>query len=176
MQIRTTLILFVIVVLLFALVYIFEIRNPKEDPTTSKRLDRILDVKEENVKNLEISYAKFPKTVIKCSKDKDGIWKLDQPSNIKLDSKDIPELISKTLERKIYDRLKEIGSLDEYGLKNPKVSVKFYLKDDTSKELMIGNEVPVGNYVYIKEGSSPEIYTIPASIVNDFTKLVSESK
>ncbi len=175
MRIRTTLILFIIVILLLAFVYIFEIRKPKEDPTISKRLDKILNIKEEDINKLEISYAKFPDIII-SSKDKDGKWKLDQPSNIKLDSNNISELVSKTLNRKIYDRLEEIGSLDEYGLKNPDVSVKFELKDGKSKKLMIGNEVPVGNYVYIKEETSPEIYTIPASIADDFTKLVSESK
>lgn len=175
MRIRTTLILFVIVILLFVFVYFFEIRNPKEDPNINKRLDRILGIKEEDIENLEISYAKFPGTIIKCSKDKDNTWKSEQTST-KLESKDISELISKTLDRKIYDKVKEIGNLDEYGLENPNVSIKFYLKDNTKKNLIIGNEVPVGNYVYIKEESSPEIYTIPASIANDFTRLVSESK
>lgn len=175
MRIRTTLILFIIVILLLAFVYIFEIRKPKEDPDISKRLDRILGVKEEDINKLEISYAKFPNT-IKCSKDKDGKWKLDQPSSIKLETKNISDLISQTLNRKIFDKVKEIGNLDEYGLENPNVSVKLELKDGTNKNLMIGNEVPVGNYVYIKELSSPEIYTIPASISNDFTKLVTESK
>jgi hypothetical protein len=37
--------------------------------------------------------------------------------------------------------------------------------------MIIGNEIPTKNYVYVKEDSSADIYLVTAGIMEDFQKI-----
>jgi len=170
MRAKTTLILLGVVIVLFALVYAFEIRKPKDSQKGSKKVEVVLGIPETEINKIEIAYTTPKIATLTANKDDKGIWK-SQPTNIKSD--DIQKAIESSLGKYVYDTVKDPIGLREYGLDSPKVSVSFYFKDGTKKKVMIGKEVPIGNYVYVKEESNPEIYMIPASILEDFTKLIS---
>jgi hypothetical protein len=167
---RTTLILLGVVVVLFALVYAFEIRKPEGSDKKSKRVEDALSIPEIDINRIEIAYTTPKIATLTAIKSDKGLWQ-SQKVNIKNDV--IQKTISTALGRYVFDTVKDTGGLGEYGLANPRVAVTFYFKDGTKKRIMIGNEVPIGNYVYVKDESKPEIYMIPASIVEDFTKLIS---
>jgi len=176
MKAKSTLILLGIVVILIALVYAFEFRKPREYPGKSKHLSSILEVKEEDINKIEIDFDPPEKLVY--IKDSKGQWKPETIAhNIQISAKDhkaISDLLSQTMSRSIQSTLKEHGGLAEYGLDKPKVAVTFHIQDGSAKKIIIGKEVPIGSYVYIKEASSEDIHTIPSSILSDFSKLITK--
>lgn len=169
MKLRNTLILFGIALLLFAFVYAYEIRKPKED--TDKSLGRVLQMREGDVTKIKVAYSEPNSPVVICSKDSKGEWRVEQPPDMKVDQKTIQNLISGTTSKYIYNTIKEPGDLSEYGLDNPRVTAMFYLKDGTHRKIMIGDEVPIGNYVYLKDEFTPDIYMVPEIVADNFIKL-----
>jgi hypothetical protein len=174
MKFRNTLILFGVVVVLFVLVYVFEIRKPEESTGKSQNLGKTLLMEKENVSKLELVYSDSDYERIVCSRDEDGQWQIEQPLKAKADQKVTDRLVSNAISKNIHNILKDPGSLAEYGLENPRVIATFHLQDGTFRALMLGDTVPTGSYVYIKQSATPEISLVPASIVDDLTKFASD--
>jgi len=174
MKFRNTLILLGIVVVLFLLVYVFEIRKPGEFTGKGRNLGEILMVEKEDVNEVALVYADSNYEKMVCSKDDNGQWQIEQPLKAKADQKRMDRLISSAMSKNIHNTLKEPGSLAEYGLDSPRVIATFHLRDGRSRTLMLGDTVPTGNYAYIKQKSTPDISLVPASIVDDLTKFVSD--
>lgn len=169
MKLKTTFILLAVVVVLFAIVYAFDIRKSDgNDKKNEKKLDILFKIPQDNINKIEIIYTTPQAKNLTLTKNDKGLWQSQPLSN---DPKTINNTISAILGRSIFDKVKEAGSLADYGLAKPRITAIFHLQDGTSNKLIIGNEVPVGNYVYIKDESLPDIYMIPASIVEDFNRL-----
>ncbi len=174
MKFRSTLILLIIVLVLLAFVYIFEIRKPKESTRESDNLGRLLSLAKEDVSKVELAYNDPSYEGIVCFKDDAGVWQIEQPLRAKADQKLMERLISGAMDKYIQRTLKETEDLSEYGLDNPRVTATFYLQDGTFRTIMLGDTVPTGNYVYIKQKAVPDISLIPASIADDLTKFPSD--
>lgn len=174
MKFKSTLILLIIVLVLFAFVYFFEIRKPKESTGEDKSLGKLLSLVKEDVSKVELAYSNPNYEKILCSKDDAGGWQIEQPLKAKADQKLMDRLISDTVGKNVQQTLKEAGDISEYGLDNPRVTATFYLQDGTSRTIMLGDTVPTGNYTYIKQKSIPDISLVPASIADDLTKFVSD--
>ncbi len=174
MKFRSTLILLIIVLVLLAFVYIFEIRKPKESTRESDNLGRLLSLAKEDVSKVELAYNDPSYEGIVCFKDDAGVWQIERPLRAKADQKLMERLISGAMDKYIQRTLKETEDLSEYGLDNPRVTATFYLQDGTFRTIMLGDTVPTGNYVYIKQKAVPDISLIPASIADDLTKFPSD--
>ncbi len=174
MKFKSTLILLIIVVVLFAFVYIFEIRKPKESTGEDKNLGKLLSLAKEDVNKVELAYSDPNYERIVCSKDDAGEWQIEQPLKAKADQKLMDRLISDTVGKYVHETLKEAEDISEYGLDNPRVTATFYLQDGASRTIMLGDTVPTGNYVYIKQKAVPDISLVPASIADDLTKFPSD--
>jgi hypothetical protein len=174
MKFKNTLILLGVVLVLFALVYIFEIRRPEKTTGKGTDLGKMLLVEKEDVNKVELVYADPNYEKIICSKDEDGQWQIEQPLKAEADQKRMDRLVSSAMTKIIHNTLNDPGDLAEYGLDSPRVTATFHLKDGTSRTLMLGDTVPTGNYTYIKQESTPDISLVPASIVDDLTKFVSD--
>lgn len=174
MKFRNTLIFFGVVVVLFILVYIFEIRKPGESTDKSKNLGELLLVEIKDVNKLELSYTDPAYEKIVCAKDSGGEWQIEQPLKAKADQKIMSRLISGVMKKNVHRTFEKPGALSEYGLDNPRVIAIFHLKDGEPKTLLLGNTVPVGSYVYVKQESIPDISLVPANVVDELTKFVSD--
>ena len=174
MKFRNTLILLIIVLVLLAFVYIFEIRKPEESNGEDKSLGKLLSLVKEDVNKVELAYSDPNYERIVCSKDDAGEWQIEQPLKAKADQKLMDRLISGTMDKNIQQTLKEAEDISEYGLDNPRVTATFHLQDGTFRTIMLGDTVPTGNYTYIKQKSVPDISLVPASIADDLTKFASD--
>ena len=183
MKFRNTLILFGVVLILFAFVYVFEIRKPEEPTGKSNNLGKMLLVEDvehaaslfiRDVNRVELSYADPSYQKIVCFKDDNAQWQIEQPLRAKADQKRMNRLISDVMSKNIQNTLKDPEELAEYGLANPRVAATFHLRDGTFRTLLLGNTVPTGNYVYVKQESLPDISLVPASAADDLTKFVSD--
>jgi hypothetical protein len=170
---KTTLILFGIAIVLFAFVYAFELRKPK-DEKKSKNIETVLNISKDKLNRIEITYTTPKNFILNLIKNDKDQWQSQSILEPKPTPKAIHDTIASSLGKSIFDTVKEPGGLNEYGLFKPRVIVMFYFKDGTHRKIMLGSEVPIGNYVYIKEESTPDIYMVPASIVEDFIKLIQE--
>lgn len=173
MKFKTTLILFGIAIVLFAFVYAFELRKPKDDKK-SKNIETALNIPKDKLSRMEITYTTPKNFILNLTKNDKDQWQSQSPLGPKPTPKAIHDAITSSLGKNIFDTVKEPGGLNEYGLFKPRVTVMFYFKDGTHRKIMLGSEVPIGNYVYIKEELTPDIYMVPASIVEDFTNLIQE--
>ncbi len=173
MKTRTTIILLIILIVLFAIVYAFEIRKPKDTKKDSKKVEIVFEIPESEINKIEIAYTTPKIATLTASKDDKGTW---QANLAGIKSDDIQKAVENALGRYIFDTVKDTVNLSEYGLTNPKVAISFYFKDGTKKKIVIGDEVPIKNYVYVKDESKPDIYIIPMGILEDFTRLLSDMK
>ena len=74
MKFRNTLILLGFVIVLFAFIYMFEIRNPKKDDGKSQNLGQKLMLARENINRIELSYSDANYEDIVCYMDSNGKW------------------------------------------------------------------------------------------------------
>lgn len=170
---KSALILFAIALVLFLSVYMLEIRKPKEGKLEKKQLGKIIGLSPEQVHKFEIFYAERNDKLF-YERDKEGKWVPSRQNAQK--GNDVDNTLSRAIKRTIHSTVQQEGSLSEYGLDKPQITVSFFLNDGTLKRILLGREVPIGNYVYIKEASSPDIYTISSAIVRDFTEIAEEKK
>ena len=174
MKFRNTLFLLVVVLVLLLGVYLLEIRKPGESSGKSKNVGETLAIETSDINRIELSYAAPDYQRIVCSRDDNGVWWLQQPVVAEADQHEVKRLISSSMSKIVKITVKSSEDLAGYGLDNPRVTAVFGLKDGTSRALMLGATVPTGNYAYVKIKGKPEIYLIPASIVDDLTKFVSD--
>jgi len=174
MKFRNTLILLCVVLALAIFVYIFEIRGPEDTDGKSKNLGEALSLEIGNINKIELAYDDPNYEKIVCSANSDRQWRIEQPLKALADQKAVDRLIIDAISKNIHTSFKDTADLSEYGLEIPRVAVTFSLKDGTSRTLMLGNTVPTGNRVYVKEKNSPDISLVPANIVDNLTKFVSD--
>ena len=173
MKVKTTLILLGVAILLFAFVYAFELRKPKENK--SKKIETLMNIPKENISRIEIVYTTPKNIVLNFSKANNGQWQNQSQLEPKPSQKNINDAVNNALDRYVFDTVKEPEGLNEYGLAKPRVTITYYFKDGTHRKILLGSEVPIGNYVYVKEETTADIYMVPTSIVEDFTKLISKN-
>jgi hypothetical protein len=168
MKYKTTIILLVIVAILSAIVFFFERNDKDKGKSKSKNIEASFNIPKDNISKVDIKFS-IPESInLSLTKDNSEKW---QSAPFPIDQKNINDAISGMLDRYIFTKIKEQESLDSYGLQNPRISVIFHLKDGTSKKMIIGNEIPTKNYVYVKEDSSADIYLVTAGIMEDFQKI-----
>jgi len=168
MKWKTTLALFIIVVILSALVYFFEGRKDDDENSTKNKSQIKLTLPPEKITKLEITYNAPGTAILTLTRDEKGIW---QSSPVNIGSETINNFVAKISKRFIFYKVADPGSLSEYGLENPRIMAKFYLDDDTTRMIKIGNEIPTGNYVYMNVDVMPdEVFYVISGIINDFAE------
>jgi len=170
MKLRNTLILLGVVLGLLAFVYMLEIRESDGPSGKGKKLGERLLLEKEDIYRLELTYADPEYERIVCSRGKWGQWHMEQPLVVRVDQKIMDKMLFSAVNRSIQSTLKEPAELTEYGLDNPRVVAVFHLKDGVSRTLLLGDTVPTGSYVYIKQKSTSDIHLVSASIVGNLTR------
>ncbi|HEY2989738.1 MAG TPA: DUF4340 domain-containing protein [Candidatus Binatia bacterium] len=149
-----TLVLAVLLVLLGAYVYFFELS--KDDQGKSEKL---LKFKDDEVAGIALVY---PQREIQLQKDAQGKWKLTQPLAATADDSTVRTVIGalsaadikRTLEKK-----PGAEDLKSFGLAPPAVKVSLTLKNGlTLPTLTVGAKTPVGDSTYVQRGGEPAVY------------------
>lgn len=168
MKWKTTLALLTIVVILSALVYFFDGRKSSDENITKSKLQIKLTLPPERITKLEITYGTTGTATLTLTKDENGIWR---SSPVGIGSETISNFVAKISKRLTLFRVFAPGNLDEYGLENPRIIAKFYLDDDTTRMMKIGNGIPTGNYVYMIVDVMPhEVFYVTSGLVTDFAE------
>lgn len=170
MNVRTTLILLVLLALLGGYVYFFEIKGEGgQEATPTPTSVQVLDLEEDQVTGLVVS---GPEGTTRLRREVGGQWQMEEPAQEPADDIRVGA-ISDTLAKLSATRaLTEVTDLEPFGLASPSWTVEIALADGQTHRLQIGEKNPAGGYYYIKKEGEPAIYMVFASTIQGLQRLV----
>jgi hypothetical protein len=171
MRWQTTASLAVILLLLGAFYYVYEIRLGPEREKAEGRKGQMFSAEAGNVSDVEI---KRGPEVLKFRREGDG-WRMLAPIETRGDRAAIDELITSVLTAKIDREIAAApASLAEFGLDAPKAEVTLTLKDGRRLGVQLGSKNPTGVWVYGREEGKAAVVALPDSVLRDASRPVAD--
>jgi len=120
---------------------------------------KILTLAEADVTKLGI--RKKSGDEVELARNEAGKWQIVAPKPFRADQNEVSSMLS-TLSSLSSERLIEekAGNLEQYGLGQPAIEVDVTEKDTKTQKLLIGDNTPTGNAVYVALGSDPRVFTL----------------
>jgi hypothetical protein len=167
MNVRNTLILFVILLGLAGYIYFYEIKGEKEKEAIKEKEGKLFDFKKEDIFQIELKN----KEGNFLFKKEGNVWMVIHPVESKADKDNIEQIIndleSAKNERTIADSTSDLSS---YGLNPANVELKFILKDGRSEFLLIGDKNPTESYIFAKKANNPQVFLTATGIFTNTDK------
>lgn len=148
--------------------YLYLDKHPldeKKDAAASENKLEVLKLDKNYLIRLSITNDKGSFTLEK----KNNKWELSQKQDMKLDDLALANLEDNFSDLKA-DKLieKNPEDIDNFGLKNPRITGVALLQDGSTKTVLIGNKTVDNNSYYAMIKGSPEVYIISASTADYF--------
>ena len=98
---------------------------------------------------------------IELAKNDAGKWQIVGAKPLRADQNEVSSMLS-TLSSLSSERLiaEKAGNLADYGLAQPFVEVDVTEKDNKTQKLLIGDNTPAGNAVYVALAGDPRVFTL----------------
>ena len=134
----------------------------------------IKNVKDEDVRKIEIVRKDVPPTVLERGANND--WQMKAPATLRVDQTEANSLVS-AYTGLSQDRVVEEkpAGLSAYGLNAPSVEVRVSTKDNKVQKVLIGDETPTGGSFFAKVDTDPKVFTVYSGTKTSFDKVVAES-
>lgn len=157
----STLILLGIFLALLAFVYFFEIKGGASREQREKVSKQFFPVEREAVRHFELITQKDS---LVCERQA-GNWQIVAPVQTEGDSAMINSYLSSILEasieRKVLDTLDDPAA---YGLLIPRGKIRIISQSNQVYDLLLGDENPTGDGMYVKIPTKPNLYTTGTSL------------
>jgi hypothetical protein len=163
---RTTLILFGVLVVLLAVVLVFESRGKKAAAVKEKE-DKLVDVVAADLQRMEL---KKPDGTISFAKDDKGAWRITAPLETRADGPEVDGLASSFSSLRI-ERVveKTAGDLKTYEI--PKEEVSLWVKGkEAPVRVLIGMENPLDKSLFAKREDDPRVVLLSSSVKTTIDK------
>jgi len=136
-----------------------EAKAGKPDP---KAAPKILDLKEADIKQIEIRHREGETTVVK--KDDAGKWTITAPQPLAADQAAVSAITS-AVSSLSSDRLvdENASNLPSYGLDPPRIGVTLTMADGKTHVLRIGEDTPTEGNTYAMLDGDKRLFTIASS-------------
>jgi hypothetical protein len=171
MRWQTTAALAVILAVLGAFYYVYEIRLGPEREKTEARKGRVFAAEMGDVTAVEV---KRGAEVLKFQREGDA-WRMLAPIATRADRGAVDELITSVVTAKADREISaNPASLAEYGLDAPRAQVALTLKDGKQLGLQLGAKNPTGVWVYGRETGKSPVLALPDSVARDATRPVAD--
>lgn len=151
-------------------------RHPASENTAKASVDtppKILEWKQEDI--AKIAIKKKGGEELDLAKGDSGKWQITAPKPLGADQDAVSSLLSSvsTLnsERLVEDRA---GDLAPYGLAQPALELDIAGKDAKTQRLLVGDDTPAGNAVFVKLESDPRVFTIASYNKSSLDKSASD--
>lgn len=166
MKFRNTLILLILLVALGAYVYFVEVRKYQKTETAKKESKKIFSLVQDSLQQLTFRNTNGSFTLKKIQ----GQWKIVEPLYTEADESIVKSMLS-TLLNSEKDREFSIRPSEaaEYGLQEQALFVKLQTNKGEEDSLWMGDNTPVGAYVFCKKADSL-VFTINQTVKNTFNK------
>jgi hypothetical protein len=171
MSFRNTFIFAIILALLGAYVYYFEIKKGEEKEKAKEQEEKIYSFEKDEIGEIGLVDSENSRNFI-IKKDEKGNWYIKEPIETLADNSTIGSLLS-SIEGLKRERVLEesANNLSPYGLENPRFTVILKKADgEEMPKLLVGKKAPVGNSIYIKKGDDQKILLVSSSITNALDK------
>ena len=156
MRPKTTLILLAVFIVLFALVYFFEIKGKGEEETE----EMLVDMAPEDVQ--KIVFKKEGETITFQRDGED--WLITEPLEAKADKYEVDRLADDFSELRIERVVEEVPEdLDKYGIPQKELTLHYKDKEQPLR-IQIGSENPLDNTFFAKREDETRVVLIPSSL------------
>lgn len=161
---KTTLILVVIFFGLLAFVYFYESKRPtkKEENETGIEKIEVWKFNKDEITELNITNEDGQFLIVR----KNDKWQVKKPSEFEAKNEEIDKILNNlstlTAEKEIQPE-----NLSDFGLDSSKIRASLKFKNGLTKELLIGNENPVGTMVYIKVSDRDKVFLVSNTLKDD---------
>ncbi len=157
MKFKTTIILFVVFLVLLTFVLFFEFKGKGEKDEGEK----LLALSSDDVQKVTL---KEEDKTITFQKDEEGEWLITEPFEAKADKYEVDRLADDFSDLRI-ERVveKEPEELEKYGIPQKEISLWFKDKNKPIK-IFIGMENPLGNTFFAKRGDETRVVLIPSHL------------
>ena len=161
MSFRTTIILAIVSDLLALLT---GIRNVQKKRKQEEKQKTLLELKKEDITQIQITRAKDFVQLVASGKDR---WEITAPIKTRADEASVGRITS-TFEKLQYkDIVDEQGkNLKEYQLDNPEATFNITLKQGKKYTVQVGARNPVLNINYVRVQNDPRVYSVEGEIGN----------
>jgi hypothetical protein len=159
----------VLIVLLGGLYYVSSHPTKTSSTTTSSDI-KLIAVDGSKIQKIELVQKSGTLTLVSNGKT----WDVTPSVSYKLDATKIAaiaKIAGAINATKIVDNAPT--DLDPFGLKTPVVTAKIYLKDNTTKEVYLGNKTPIGDDYYFMIKGDSKVYSVASEVATDLSYTLS---
>ena len=162
---RNLIILVVVLMALLGGLYYVSSRPPKTTGSTSSEI-KLVAIDGSKIQKIELAQKSGTLTLVANGTK----WEVSPGVTYKLDGTKIAAIVKsaggisaiRVVDEKPVD-------LESFGLKTPAVTAKIYLKDNTTKEVYLGNKTAVGDNYYVMIKDDPKVYSVSSEIGTDLS-------
>lgn len=108
---------------------------------------------------------------VALAKNDAGKWQITAPKAWRADQNEVSSMLSAfsplSAERLIEEKA---GNVDQYGLAQPTIEIDLTEKDNKTQKLMIGDNTPTGNGVFVALAGDPRVFTLASYSKNSLDK------
>ncbi|MGQ9458815.1 MAG: DUF4340 domain-containing protein [Anaerolineae bacterium] len=170
MNVRTTLILVILLALLGAYVYFFEIKGEiGKEATPTPSTVQVWDLEEGQVVGLTVT---GPEGTTRLRREVGSEWQMEAPSQEPADDLRVGALSDSLAHLSATRALTDVTDLEPFGLATSSWTVEVALANGEIYRLQIGEQNPSGGSYYVKKEGDPTIYLVYASTVQGLQRLV----
>jgi hypothetical protein len=161
---RSTLVVATVLLLLVGYIYYFE-----RDPLVEKRADPVFQVEEASIDRIEI-WTRGEDTVVIDKTDE--TWHLYAPISVAADEKEISLLLENLATAEIGRAVGSIVALglEDFGLVEPVLEVRFRVSGGGEAGLQFGTDTPTGTTQYARRSGEDEILVVAPYLSLNFSK------
>src|SRR5262245_25901557 len=162
MKFRTTLIVGVLLALLGAYTYFFEIKGTEKKKEAEERSKTLVEVKKEDVAALKLENNGQVVELKPSGKDD---WEITAPLRTRADESTVGRILS-GLEKVKYKTIidEKPSDLSQYELDKPKTVIHIVPKNGPEKIIKIGARNPVESVRYLSVNNDPRVYTVEGDL------------
>lgn len=167
--IKTPIILTSILVVLTSYYFIDVIQQEKVNKREEES-KKITSISYSDINNIEYKNKDNLTNIMLFQKSND--WMLSNPINYKADNNTVLSFSDSILNSSFTEKI-ESKNLDEFGLKNPKITIKFKSKKE-NLNFKIGDKSPTQDSFYLMKNDDTNIYLLPSSIFYSLDKKMND--
>lgn len=173
LQLRGTIVVLVVFVLLAGVVYLSEMRGGAEAPAQEGRVP-IFSFEVEDVVLLAVT-DRAANQKVSITRSDGGPWTVVEPISAEADVERIGALLDRLSKLQSSRVLEEQEmDLEAFGLSDPALELEVGLKSGESQVLLVGGQNPAAYSHYTQRDGTAVVYLIASSTIRDLERLVSE--
>ena len=171
MNFGTTVIIFIVAALSFAVFLVLQVYDSEDSSGTDEqpKISEVYGLSIDTVQRFRLSFKDPAYHPLSVAKDNNSEWQLTDPITTYANEGKVSEMLSDLLNKRV-KRTMEVTGFAQYELNQPNIRIDLWAEGDTpAKSFLIGAKT-VNYSVYAKEASESHIFLIESSALQDLTK------